>query len=120
MRIGCLLLVSLGSISMNFNGNFNCAEFLTKHERTKRTKRIEWNKFSSVVDVADCSYFAGFIASMIVFLTFAFRPLNIAGFITGPPSNVFCPRKLHLRRAKQGEARRIFNGAGGRRASQTN
>jgi len=37
-----------------------------KHEQTKRAKRIEW--VSLAVDVAVCSHFAGFIASMFVFL----------------------------------------------------
>jgi len=34
----------------------------------KRVKRIEWNNVSLVVDVAVCSHFAGFIASVLVFI----------------------------------------------------
>ena len=57
--------------------------FLMKHERTKRAKRIEWGSVSSVVDVAVCSHFAGFIASILGFL----KARSLRSLTSRPASN---------------------------------
>jgi len=117
-------------------------------EQNERAKRIEWNNVSSVVKVAVCNHFAGFIAHLHdekqhvevvrwqAYLAGVLVPFVVKfGIVTEldpvvhvPPDELGNDHRVGSQAARErngrreaapSEAKRIFNGIGGRRASQT-